>query len=101
MNNNCDESKCGMLLLGKNICYCFTYNPPYNINNDYGISYILDKIKIPSRITKFIQMKYFIKNYNELEKNYNFCNFNQRDCNFIIPAFSKDTRLIKWSWFSN
>ena len=97
---NFNESKCNVIIHNNN-CYCFTYNPPYNINNDYGISYILDKIKIPSRITKFIQMKYFIKNYNELEKNYNFFNFNQRDCNFIIPAFSKDTRLIKWSWFSN
>ena len=101
MNNNCDESKCGMLLIDNNLCYCFIYIPPYNIDNDYGISYILDKIKIPSRITKFIQMKYFIKNYNKLEKNYNFCNFNKKECNFIIPAFSKDTRLIKWSWFAN
>lgn len=101
MNNNCDESKCGMLLIDNNICYCFTYHPPYNIHYDYGISNILDYIKIPSRITKFIQMKYFIKNYNKLEKNFYFCNSNQEKCNFMIPAFTKYTRLIKWSWFAD
>lgn len=101
MNNNCDESKCGMLLIDNNICYCFTYYPPYNIHYDYGISNILDYIKIPSRITKFIQMKYFIKNYNKLETNFYFCNSNQEKCNFMIPAFTKSTRLIKWSWFAD
>lgn len=94
---NCNPSSCGMLVIHNNNCYCYTYVSPYNIKSSYGIISFLNKIKLPSRIYKFIQMK-FIRNNNYNNNKNNYCE-NDSYCKFYIPAFSKNSRLIKWSWF--
>jgi hypothetical protein len=100
MTLNCAPVSCGMLVIDKNICYCFTYISPYNINVDYGLTKFLDYIKFPSRIMKFVQMKYTKKEFDTKKKDTYYCNANEENCEFVIPAFSKSARLIQWSWFS-
>ena len=40
----------------------------------------------------------FIRNNNYNNNKNNYCE-NDSYCKFYIPAFSKNSRLIKWSWF--
>lgn len=96
INNECRPSKCGMLVWDNENCLCFVYVSPYRIAEDYGIVSLLNLLKLPSRIFKFVQMRYTSTSMRSASFK---CLADQPDCRLVIPAFSKNARLIKWAWF--
>ena len=52
--------------------------------------------KFPSRIFKFVQMRYTRSSMNDATF---VCRENHPSCRMTIPSFSTSARMIKWSWF--
>ena len=98
MNNECRPSRCGMLIWDGQDCHCFAYVSPYRIAEDYGMVTLLDLLKLPSRIFKFVQMRYTTATMQDASFK---CPADEPDCRLVVPGFSKEARLIKWAWFSD
>lgn len=102
VSSECHAAKCGMLVLDGGSCYCVTYVSPYELGRDYGMTWLLDRLKLPSRTVKFVQMKHTSNAQTDRFLGASVhCFANNPDCHIVAPAFSKTARLVQWSWFGS
>jgi hypothetical protein len=100
VSSECRPAACGMLVLDQGKCMCFTYIERYERQRGFGLFWLLDVLKLPSRVLKFVQMKYTTaSDSTRLNGATLRCEANDVDCVMVTPAFSKTARLVQWSWF--
>ena len=95
VSHNCSPSACGMLVVRANVCDCYTYVSPFRVQNYYGLRAVMDAMKLPSRILRFVQMKYTrTDDYDGTLS----CNASS-SCEVLVQTFDEHSQLKKWAWF--
>lgn len=95
LTTECQPERCGLLVIDHGGCHCFTYLPPYAAARDYGAIAVLDLLKLPSRIFRFVQMKYAAATPRGASWQ---CAADEAACVAVVPAFAKTARIVKWGW---
>ena len=100
LTDRCRPEECGMLIVDGGRCFCFVYHSPFDLSRDYGAAWLLDVLKLPSRIVKFAQMKYTTASDTHADAFFR-CGADEAACAVSLPSFSPRARMIKWGWFTD
>ena len=101
VSSDCRPAHCGLLVVDKHECACYTYISPFEIKRDYGMVGLFDLLKLPSRALKFAQMKYTTtSDKSRFHGATVHCYAEDSNCKMTIPAFPKTARIVQWSWFA-
>lgn len=90
---------CGMLVVDGGRCFCFVYQSPFDLSRDFGAAWLLDVLKLPSRIVRFAQMKYTTAPKPHADAFFR-CEADEAACAVTLPPFSRAARMLKWGWFA-
>lgn len=90
VTGSCNPSFCGMLVVQSGVCHCYSYISPFNKAGSTAVAHAMDLCKLPSRILKFVQMKYTQRD--------NLC---MGACTMQVPAFKPTDKVVRWRWFAD
>ena len=111
VDSTCDPHACGMLVVARSGCACYTYHPPASARSRASlvVQSVLDWFKLPSRALDFVHLCRPSKGrqldavdeaavHADADASRIECDYD--DACSLSVSFPKDATLVQWGWTS-